>query len=227
VRRAINKFQASADESASPDQAAVQADDQLLSFVDVPSFSRSVLIQEVDNIDFGRPLTHKQKLAAVDGAVAAYRRIEARRGQRATLRLLEETEFTASEPGSPQPSSEASSIAVLRDGLDGLSLMFFESDEFPLWRCRADHMSVVGTDTVRMSFTATPTTDVFDGKNPLRFKNPAMHYVEVLKFRRAAQGQWVLSEWPNFHEFKQSLESNIEPKSIVEYGWGWWLNSSP
>ena len=228
VRDVLTSYEATTDYSAlGQAKGQEETDASTFSNVDVPSFARSILIQELPRLQFGKQLTSGQKVDEIDRAVSAYRRIERRSGQEAAFALLSRTEFIGSEKGSPSPSADEVAIAPLASGIDGLSLLFGINGAFPLWTARLEDVSMIGTDTARLSYTATPTPSVFDGKNPLTFKDPAMRYVEELRFERTASGRWAIAAWPNFEAFRRRLESNVEPKEITTYGWGWWNNTSP
>lgn len=190
--------------------------------VNVPAFARSILLQ-LPPIYSGVPANDtKNKAARIEHAVTAYENVAATQGEVAASRMYDNLQFvgTNDQTSSTHLTAEQAAMQPLVNGMEASTLMFSHGDT-PMWDWNIESISIMGNSTARVSYATTLPAGVELGEaDPLRFKDPAATYDKVLTFQRTSKG-WRLSGWDNFLEFKQAIEANVQPASLVG-GYGWW-----
>jgi hypothetical protein len=193
---------------------------------DFPAFAASILRQLPPSHVGSAIRTESAKSDAIDRAVRTYRRIATTKGE---AQAFEEFSLMAAhlQDEMPlKPTSDQTALAPLvwaqRSDVD-----FLSPGMSPLWDSKIETISIVGTDTARVVYAAVPSVPADPREaNPLAFRDPTQRYSQILRFERVSDRRWRLVGWPNYLEAKKSLESNVEPPSLVR-DFLWWNATAP
>ena len=120
-------------------------------------------------------------------------------------------------PTVPDRNRADSLLDVSAQGLAPLTLMFGARDASNGWSWRVVNVSIVGTDSADVTYSASVTPGA-----GWKFADPAARYTKRLRFSYAAEKGWRLSGWPNYQAVLAQFRDNLSPKNAVPRIDPWW-----
>lgn len=193
----------------------------------IPAFAVSVL-RQFPPAQVDRSLhSEAAKAAAIDRAFDAFERIAASRGETEAIDQLSQMAAHLQDEVPLKPTTDQSAFAPLVKA-QLLDIDFLSPQASDLWDSKLETITITGTDTVKVTYSATPSVPRDPSEhNPLSFRNPTLRYEQLLKFEYVGPHHWRLSGWPNYMAVKRLLESNVVPQSLVTDDLTWWNSTAP
>jgi hypothetical protein len=167
----------------------------------------------------GPPPSAADQSRWVSEVVARYRQNVARVGAEAAL----DSRSPAQEGESPAHGDQLEVMTMY--GLSFLGAMFGPSDRDSDWTWRVEGVSVTGTDTADVHYTAADLPSVMEARgvdHRWHFKDPSMVYTKHLQFSKGPDGAWRLAGWPNYAQFSEAVLGNIVPRPDLSVQDQWW-----
>jgi hypothetical protein len=120
-------------------------------------------------------------------------------------------------PVSVDRNLQDSLFEVMGQGLRPLGLMFGAHDADNEWTWKVVGVSVTGTDTADVTYTARASKAA-----GWKFRDPNARYTKQLRFARAEDGRWRLAGWSNYDAVAAQFRANLAPADATTDLDEWW-----